>query len=137
MGKHLIFEVLGTPQGKGRARVTRWGTYTPEKTVMYENLIKVMFQEKYSDHKPTEKYLSVKLEFIFEPPKSASKKKTKEMIEGIIKPAKKPDIDNCIKAFADALNGIAYKDDVQIIRISASKKYGTQAKTIMSILEVD
>jgi Holliday junction resolvase RusA-like endonuclease len=34
------------------------------------------------------------------------------------------DIDNCFKAVADALNGIAYNDDGQIAKISATKWRG-------------
>ena len=36
----ITFTVLGEPVGKARQRVTRFGTYTPEATTMYENLIK-------------------------------------------------------------------------------------------------
>ena len=39
-------------------------------------------------------------------------------------PTVKPDVDNFLKASLDALNGIAYDDDAQIIEINASKKYG-------------
>ena len=53
----------------------------------------------------------------FEPPKSISKKKRAEMLEGKIWPAKKPDSDNIAKVVLDALNGIAYHDDTQIIKL--------------------
>lgn len=42
---------------------------------------------------------------------------------GKIFPTKKPDIDNVIKVIADALNGVAYDDDKQIIDVSARKVY--------------
>ena len=32
------------------------------------------------------------------------------MLEGVIRPSKKPDIDNVVKVIADSLNKIAYKD---------------------------
>ena len=43
-------------------------------------------------------------------PKSTSKRKKALMLEGVIRPSKKPDIDNVVKVIADSLNKIAYKD---------------------------
>ena len=40
-----------------------------------------------------------------------------------MRPTKKPDLDNCLKAITDALNGFAYKDDSQIVSIAVSKFY--------------
>ena len=59
----------------------------------------------------------------FLPPKSVSKKKQKQMLEGEILPLKKPDMDNIVKVVADALNGVAYHDDTQIVLVSAKKAY--------------
>lgn len=57
------------------------------------------------------------------PPKSVSKKKQKQMLEGEILPLKKPDMDNIVKVVVDALNGVAYHDDTQVILVSAKKAY--------------
>lgn len=35
-----MFTIPGDPMGKGRPRVSKFGTYTPKKTVEYENLVK-------------------------------------------------------------------------------------------------
>jgi Holliday junction resolvase RusA-like endonuclease len=40
----------------------------------------------------------------------------------------KPDADNLIKALADGMNGIVYKDDCQVARISFSKIKGLEDK---------
>ena len=45
------------------------------------------------------------------------------MLEGEILPLKKPDMDNIVKVVADALNGVAYQDDKQVILVSAKKAY--------------
>ena len=45
------------------------------------------------------------------------------MLEGAIKPTKKPDIDNMQKAVLDALNGLAWDDDSQIVKVTAEKEY--------------
>jgi Holliday junction resolvase RusA-like endonuclease len=47
-------------------------------------------------------------------------------------PVKKPDADNIAKIICDALNGIAYRDDTQIISLKVLKIYdkgsGVQVK---------
>ena len=51
------------------------------------------------------------------------KKKIELMEKGEIRPTIKPDLDNCVKIVADSLNGIAYKDDSQIVSVVADKYY--------------
>ena len=45
------------------------------------------------------------------------------MIEGKVKPDKRPDLDNYIKAVLDGLNMAAFDDDGAITNITASKLY--------------
>ena len=45
------------------------------------------------------------------------------MLDGKELPLKKPDIDNIVKVVADALNGVAYHDDTQIVMVVAKKVY--------------
>lgn len=46
-----------------------------------------------------------------------------------IRPIKRPDLDNVLKAVSDALNKIAYKDDSQIVGAVLRKYYGDDART--------
>lgn len=39
------------------------------------------------------------------------------------RPDKKPDADNILKAVLDALNGVAYEDDRQVVEVLCIKKY--------------
>jgi Holliday junction resolvase RusA-like endonuclease len=68
-------------------------------------------------------------------PKSTSKKKSEDMKRWIIRPIKKPDLDNVCKIIADALNGIVYKDDTQIVKIIAEKYYAETPCVEVSIKE--
>ncbi|WP_332834903.1 RusA family crossover junction endodeoxyribonuclease [Clostridium perfringens] len=45
------------------------------------------------------------------------------MRDELEKPTKKPDVDNIAKIILDSLNGVAYKDDSQIVDIRIIKKY--------------
>lgn len=136
------FTIPGKPQGKARARtvynprINRSVSYTPDNTVLYENLIKTLYLEKY----PGECFskgeaLHIRIQVYYEPPKSISKKKREEMLAGNLLPCKKPDIDNIAKAVLDALNGVAYGDDNQVTALEVSKYYAAQAHVDVTIFE--
>jgi Holliday junction resolvase RusA-like endonuclease len=46
-----------------------------------------------------------------------------EMLADRIRPTKRPDADNVLKAIADSLNGLAYHDDAQLVVMHATKNY--------------
>lgn len=50
-------------------------------------------------------------------------------------PCKKPDLDNIAKIILDSLNGIAYKDDSQVVELNISKKYTEDEERIEFELE--
>ena len=126
------FEVLGEPIGKARPRVTRWGAYTPQKTVDYENKIKAAYTGGFY-----EGYLKIDVKAYFKIPKSTSKKKKESMLMGQIKPDKKPDIDNVLKIVLDSLNKTAYKDDAQVIKASITKEYSDMPRITIPISELE
>ena len=45
------------------------------------------------------------------------------------------DLDNCLKLVADALNGILWHDDRQIVRVTARKIYAETAQTILQVAD--
>ena len=132
----IEFFVPGKPQGKARARTVRMPngftrSFTPDKTVLYENLIKSCFMEAES-HLEDRVFFSsgtavlMELTAYFAPPASQSLKKQRMMLSGLIQPLKKPDMDNIVKVVADALNGLAYHDDTQICCLGATKVYSRE-----------
>lgn len=130
------FTIIGQPVAKGRPRVTKWGSYTPEKTVNYENLVKYSYIDKYKDIEVLESALGIEIKFYFQIPKSTSKKNRELMLKGELLPTKKPDIDNCIKIVTDALNTIAYKDDNQVVVVHAYKYYSDEPRAEVTIKEL-
>ena len=128
--RSVTFYVPGKPQGKARAKTYHnrntgfTTTVTPDKTVLYENLIK----DQYLNHcngMYLERGIPVTLQIVarFLPPKSTTKKRRADMLNGAELPLKKPDMDNIVKVVADALNGIAYHDDTQVVCVVAEKSY--------------
>jgi len=66
-------------------------------------------------------YLSVEVKKSI--PKSWTKEKAKKALNGDILPTSKPDSSNYYKLIEDALNGILYADDSQIVEQQSSKSY--------------
>ena len=131
-----MFQVPGEPVGKGRPRFTRQGrAYTPAKTAKYENLVSLTFQQMYPNHVPFENAVEMKMIAYFSIPKSWSKKKHQQAVLNQIFPTKKPDTDNIAKV-KDALNGIAFKDDSQVVKETIIKRYAEVPKLIIYIKEV-
>lgn len=128
------FEVEGKIKGKGRPRFAKYGnfvkTYTPADTASYENLIKLQFKNSCGDWY-SETPLKMTITAIHGIPKSTSKKDREKMLNNELKPTKKPDADNIAKIICDALNGIAYKDDTQIVELEVKKIYGEQEKVVV------
>lgn len=124
----MEFIIEGKPQGKARPRFSRKsGTvYTPSKTKQYEKAIRTALlnrlYEELEDYDPAG-YISIKVDAYFPVPKSWNKAKKASALAGDIYPTSKPDIDNIQKAVLDALNGVAYEDDKQVVRIVATKRY--------------
>ena len=143
----IEFTVPGSPQGKARARtffnkkVGHMSSITPEKTVLYENLVKTRCLESIEKQmipfQTLEGPLAVHIRAYYEPPKSTSKRNYEKMIAGLIFPTKKPDIDNIAKVVLDALNGIAYKDDTQVVDLNMKKRYAKEAYVQVQIERID
>ncbi len=125
----IEFTVPGPPQGKARPRVVRMKSgasisYTPDKTVRYEELVRHRYTVSAGIQRfPDDTALRMTIISGYPIPASKSKKQQAAMLSGAIRPTKKPDGDNIVKIICDALNGIAYRDDSQIVEIVLSKKY--------------
>lgn len=106
----------------------RHGVYTPEKTKRFEAelscLVAIKHKKIMSEHP-----LKVFLTFKFKRPKSV--KRSHHTV--------KPDLDNLIKSVCDSLNGVVWKDDAQIMEITATKAYSQDCESDsigLSVFEV-
>lgn len=122
--------IPGKPQGKERARSShRYGKthhYTPKKTKNYESMIASIAKAGMRGRKPTNNPVLLGLDMIYPIPASWPQWKKNGAIAGMIVPTVKPDSDNVEKAVKDALNGIAWVDDCQVVTTIKSKIYGVE-----------
>jgi len=131
------FEIPGEIVGKARPRMNTYTgkAYTPTKTKNYEYGIRQWFVLNYPRFEQIENRVNVTIIAYFDIPKSTSKKKIQEMLDGNISPTKKPDIDNIVKIVLDALNKFAFKDDTQVTKLTVEKIYAKSPKVCVKIEE--
>ena len=132
----IQFTIPGTPVAKARPRVTRSGhAYTPKKTADYERRVKICVMQLMAvQHlRPTTEAIRLYVQAFFPIPSSWSLSKKKNAIEGVLKPVSRPDLDNLVKSIQDALNGVAYKDDSQIIELIGGKHYSYEPRVEVTV----
>ncbi len=133
----VTFIIEGEPQGKGRHRTTRTGhTYTPQKTLLYENWIKTCYLSRVGE-KMLQGPIKASIEAYYTIPKSKSKRVRERMLRQLERPTKKPDVDNIAKAILDSLNGIAYRDDSQIVELNMKKLYADMGFVKVTLEELE
>ncbi len=127
------------PMGKERPRMARSGhVYTPKKTVDAEKLIAdtygwLTFDEPEDVRIPKGEPARLVVTAYFPIPKSFTKEQRQKIAEGKLFPAKKPDADNVLKLVGDALNGVAYDDDAQVVDARCLKRYSLNGQAYMVI----
>lgn len=123
----ISFTIPGVPVAKGRPRLTTRGgfarAYTPGKTRAYEADAAVVAAGAMGPNAPAEGALALALDVRLPVPPSWPSKRRLSALEGLTRPCGRPDIDNYAKALCDALNGIVWHDDAQVVRLTAEKRY--------------
>ena len=116
------FNISIDPVPASRPRVARYGTYYAPRYEQYrKNLANIIARLGTT----TDIYYSalrLEVTFIMPFPKSYSKKKRSDLDGDYC--YTKPDLDNLEKALYDAMNGIIYKDDCQIVEHTVRKIWG-------------
>lgn len=137
----MKFIVEGKPQGKARARtfynkrLGKMQSITPEQTKSYEDLIRWSYRAAGGRYMG-EATLQVDIQAFYPIPKSFNRQKRKEAQMEDLRPTSKPDCDNIIKVVLDALNGVAYYDDKQVVCVSCNKYYGETGYIKIEIKEI-
>jgi len=119
----VSFIVPGPPIPKGRAKVTKFGTYTPKRTRAYEHDVRLLARAAGGMAPAYEDAVHVDLIAYMPIPKSWPKWKQAAARAGTLRPISKPDLDNIEKAVTDACNSIIYADDSQIVECCKAKRY--------------
>ena len=118
------FRIIGEVLTKQRPRATVQGNharvYTPAQTIHYENYIRSEFQRQCPDVHFGNKPLIAVVYAYFKPTGELGKFPSEACRVACMN---KKDCDNIAKTVLDALNGIAYDDDRQIVQLETGKNY--------------
>lgn len=133
----ISFTVPGQPVGKGRPRIGKVGQharmFTPAKTANYEDSVRYAAHQAMGGGLPLFCAVRVRLEIRVQIPASWSVKKQGRAAAGEEHPTTKPDIDNVEKAIFDAMNGVVWRDDVQVVEVSKRKCYSHTPGVTVSV----
>ena len=124
----------GQPVGKGRPRFARGRVYTPSKTKAYEERLaaRAIEEMEAAGIKTAIGPVRIEARAIFTIPKSWPNAKKQAALIGEFQHTGKPDADNVLKIIGDALNGIVWNDDSQIVSASIDKRYGVQPALVLT-----
>ena len=123
----------GVPVAKGRPRFGTGRCFTPQKTAHYESYGRLAAGLAMAGRAPLEGALHASVKVCLPVPASWSKKKTDSALSGNIRPVSRPDIDNYLKLCFDAFNEIVFKDDSQIVSVSAEKVYSDKPGLVVEV----
>jgi Holliday junction resolvase RusA-like endonuclease len=127
----LWFTVPGEPRGWARARTSGARFFTDTKTRSEKQAVAAWALE--AGARVMEGPVSVCLTAYLRIPQSVSKKRRADMLSGAERPTKKPDGDNLAKLTMDALNGVCWRDDVQVVDITVKKFWSDEPRLVVEI----
>lgn len=136
MGRSVTFTIPGLAKGKGRPRFSTAGgfarTFTDKETATWENFVRLSYIN--SGGEKLNGCLTVLILSYFPIPKSVSKKKHAALVGAPF--PHKPDGDNLAKSILDALQDIAFDNDMQVTCLTVAKFYSDTARTVVTITEL-
>lgn len=106
------------PVAKARARMGKYGAYTPKKTKVAETRLKSAMKVWAKEKKIFPLVNACSIHVVFSIPRPKSRKNDEY-------PIYRPDADNYLKLVMDAGNSILWKDDSIVVNIVVEKKYAT------------
>lgn len=131
------FELTPVEQQRPRAARSKYGVhmYDPQKVKQFKRVVAAEAQLSYRE-RPLEGALTVSINFYRPIIKSVSRREMKRREARQVLPVVKPDLDNYIKSFLDALHGIYWIDDNQICHIEARKFYSQTPRIEIKINQI-
>ena len=131
------FELTPVEQQRPRAARSKYGVhmYDPQKVKQFKRVVAAEAQLSYRE-RPLEGALTVSINFYRPIIKSVSRREMKRREARQALPVVKPDLDNYIKSFLDALHGIYWIDDNQICQIDAKKFYSVTPRIEIMVEQI-
>lgn len=135
--KSIFICVPGKAVPKGRPRAKRVGRsvrmYTPPKTKEYEEVVAIESKIAMIGTKTFEGAVEVRLQVFVPIPARYNKAKKEACRLGKIYPTSTSDLDNICKSVLDAMNGIVFLDDSQVVDAHLTKRYSDEPCVMVQV----
>jgi Holliday junction resolvase RusA-like endonuclease len=122
------FEVNGVPAPQGSK--TRWGSEDNPRTAPWRGAVAEKAAQARGDRPLMTGPVMLQVDFCFPRPKAHYRTGRHA---GELKPGSpsshstKPDVDKLLRAIGDALSGVIWRDDCQVVSVTATKTYAEHA----------
>lgn len=128
--------VTGTPVPQGSKTRTKWGVREDNpQTAPWRATVAAAGAEVMGEREPLTGPICLDVQFVFPRPRShygTGRNADRLRPSAPILHAVRPDADKLLRAIGDALTGIVWRDDAQIVIVSATKLYGRPAAHIIA-----
>ncbi|MBX5461659.1 MAG: RusA family crossover junction endodeoxyribonuclease [Steroidobacteraceae bacterium] len=113
----IVLTIPGKPHGKGRPRFAGGRVFTDARTQSAEARVLVAWEQAGRPRIPDDTPIAFLVTQAVQRPRSHWRRDGQLSVAGQREPwpRRKPDFDNALKLLADALNGAAYRDDVDVV----------------------
>lgn len=115
--------IKGRPVPKARPKVYGRHAVTPPRTQQAEAQLQSLYRIQNRRVEAFTGLVEINCTFYFPIAKTWNKHKKERAARGLLRCTVRPDLDNLSKLVLDALNGVAYMDDAQIVKLRAKKLY--------------
>lgn len=127
---HIEIHIEHTPIPFARMRTNGGRHFIPKKQRDYMDYVRTVA----SRVNPMDGAVALTVFFAMPRPKYHYNKRGEVLSKYAYTPCSvKPDIDNLYKLLVDSLNGIAYRDDAQIVQVTMTKYYDIDGRTIVIV----
>ena len=139
----IRFTIPGPAVPQGRTRLTTRGryphAYDPQKSREYKQLVQAIAKAAMRKRGGAllEGPVMLSVQEFRAVPKSWNKEKREAALGGSIFPTTKPDTSNVVKGIEDAMNGIVWHDDAQVVITRTLKIYDESPRVEVEVKEVE
>lgn len=133
MTDRVEFIVPGPPVAWQRARLAGKQHFTDPRVASFKRVVGTLANAAKAGRPPFSGPVALHIVAVFEVPKSWPKCRREDALAGLVVPTGKPDWDNVGKGVSDALNGIVYADDAQVVDGRVVKRYGANPCVLVEV----
>jgi crossover junction endodeoxyribonuclease RusA len=133
----IVFEVEGTPRPQGSKRHVGRGIMveSSKHVAEWRSWVRLCAANAFKGLHPLVGAVQVNITFYFDRPQAHSTKKGLRTNAPTYK-VSKPDIDKLLRAVLDAMTGICFADDSQVVAIYCTKKFSRAAVTKVEVFNL-